>query len=284
MNTSAHIIEVSMQNFQAEVVEKSSQVPILVEFYAEGAEPSQQIAPVLQRLAQSYAGKFILARVDIQANQQLIQQLNVRTLPTLILIANGQMVKNLEGPQDEPQIRELLDQVTMSPLEKVKEQLAELLEQGNRPEAIAMLQQVIVEEPQNFALQTELSDLLILEGKVDEAKKILSELPKDAEGINKPLNRLGFIDEASKLPSLEQLNSELPKDEKNSTVRYQLAIRLIASDQLEAGLSQLLEILKQDREYGEDLARKTMIRVFDLLGKGSVLATDYRRKMFTLLH
>lgn len=284
MNTSAHIIEVSMQNFQAEVVEKSSQVPVLVEFYAEGAEPSQQIAPVLQRLAQSYAGKFILARVDIQANQQLIQQLNVRTLPTLILIENGQMVKNLEGPQEELQIREILDQVTMSPLEKVKEQLAELLVQGSRPEAISMLQQVIVEEPQNFALQTELSDLLILEGRVDEAQKILSGLPKDAEGINKPLNRLEFIDEASKLPSLEQLNLELPKDAKNSTVRYQLAIRLVASDQLEAGLVELLEILKQDREYGEDLARKTMIRIFDLLGKGNALATDYRRKMFTLLH
>lgn len=284
MNASAHVVEVSIQNFQAEVVEKSKQLPVLVEFYAEGAEPSLQLAPVLQRLAESFSGKFILARVNIQENPQLVQQLGVRTLPTLILITGGKMAKNLEGPQEESQIRELLDQVTMSPNERVREQLDMLLSQGNRVEAISLLQQVIAEEPRNIGMQAELSDLLILEGSLEEARKILASLPNDAEGVNKPLSRLEFIEEAGELGDLAQLNAAFQKDENNVEARYQLAIGLIAGNELERALAHLLEILKRDRKFGEDLARKTMIRVFDLLGKGNVLAIDYRRRMFSLLH
>lgn len=284
MSQSAHIFEVSVRNFQADVVEKSKQVPVLVEFYAEGAEPSQQIAPVLQRLADSYAGKFVLARVNIQENQQLIQQLGVKTLPTLILIADGQIASNLEGPQEESKIRELIDQATLSPVERVREQLDMLLAQGNREDAIALLQQVIESEPNNHALHAELCDLLILEDRVDEARQILEALPKDTQGISKPLSRLEFIEEADKLASMEELISRCSKGQSNMELRFQLSIVQIANNDIESALTNLLEILKEDREFGDDLARKTMIRVFDLLGKGNTLATDYRRKMFAYLH
>lgn len=284
MSQSVHIFEVSIENFQSDVVEKSKQVPVLVEFYAQGAEPSQQIAPVLQRLAESYAGKFVLARIDIQANQQLIQQLEVRTLPTLILIANGQMVSKLEGPQEETKIRELIDQVTMSSVERVREQLDLLLAQGNRKDAVSLLQQVIESEPNNYVLHVELCDLLILEDRGDEARQILESLPKDTQGISKPLNRLQFIEEATKFGSMQELMSKVSQEPANKESRFQLSIVQIANDDIEAALENLLEMLKQDREFGDDLARKTMIRVFDLLGKGNVLATDYRRKMFAHLH
>ena len=283
MNAATHVIEVSIENFQAEVAEKSKQIPVLLEFYAD-AEPSQQLAPVLRRLADEYQGKFLLARVDIQQNQQLVQQLGVRTLPTIKIIFQGQMVENLEGPIEESQLRQVLNRVTMSPVERIREQLAVFLADGNRGSAIEMLQQVIAEEPKNYALHTELCDLLIMEGRADEAKQILAGLPADCEGISKPKNRLEFLDAAASLDPVSELISKLEADSENFQLRFDLATQLVADDQIEQALEQLLNILKKDREWQEQRARKTMIKIFELLGKGDELATGYRRKMFTFLH
>jgi len=284
MNAVNQVIEVSVENFQAEVAEKSKQTPVLLEFYADGAEPSQQLAPVLRRLADEYQGKFLLARVDIQQNQQLVQQLGVRTLPTVKVIFQGQMLENLEGAIEESRLRQVLEQITMSPMERVREQLNVFLETGDRKSAIEMLQQVIAEEPKNYVLHSELCDLLILEGRVDEAKQILASLPPDSEGIEKPRNRLEFLDVAASLGSAADLAAKVEADPEDIQARFDFAIALIVEEQTEPALEQLLQILKQDREWQEQLARKTMIKIFDLLGAGNGVATAYRRKMFTFLH
>jgi putative thioredoxin len=284
MNAVSNVVEVSVENFQTEVVEKSKAVPVLLEFYANEAEPSQQLAPVLRRLAEEYKGKFLLARVDIQQNQQLVQQLSVRTLPTIKIIFQGQMAESLEGPRDESQLREILDQLTMSSMERVREQLAVFLKEGDRGNAITMLQQVIAEEPKNYELHTELCDLLIMEGRAEEAKEILVVIPADSAGIQKPKNRLEFIESAASLAPAADLMSQIEAQPDALQLRLDLATQLVAEDKIEPALDQLLEILKKDREWEEQLARKTMIKVFDLLGKGNELATAYRRKMFTYLH
>lgn len=284
MNAVSNVIEVSVENFQTEVVEKSKDIPVLLEFYANESEPSQQLAPVLHRLAEEYKGKFLLARVDIQQNQQLVQQLGVRTLPTIKVVFQGQMAESLEGPQDESRLRAILDQLTMSSMERVREQLNVLLADGDRSNAITMLQQVIVEEPKKYELQTELCDLLIMEDRADEAKEILASIPADSTGISKPKNRLEFLEAAASLPCVTDLLSQIEAQPDALQLRLDLATQLVADDKIESALDQLLEILKKDREWQEQLARKTMIKVFDLLGKGNELATAYRRKMFTYLH
>ena len=172
----------------------------------------------------------------------------------------------------------------MSPLERIRENLDEMLAGGQREEAIEMLQQVIRQEPSNFALHAELSDLLILEGRVDEGKQVLKNLSSEVEGIEKPTNRLYFLELAASLPPATELYSAVDKNKDNLALRMDLAFALIADNELEAALNQLLEILKLDRDWEEQKARTTMIRVFSLLGKGSEVATIYRRKMFTLLH
>ena len=284
MNTVSNVVEVSAENFQSEVAEKSAQKPVLLEFYAESPEANQDYSISLRQLAGEYQGKFLLARVNIQNNRQLVQQLQVRTLPTVKVIFQGKMLQDLEGPQELEQLRTLLDQITMSPLDRIRENMGEMLANGQRAEAIEMLQQVISQEPSNYALQAELSDLLILDGRLDEGKKVLEKLSSDTEGIEKPANRLYFLELAASLPSTTELYYELDKNRDNLAVRMDLAFALIAGNELEAALDQLLEILKLDREWEEQKARTTMIRVFSLLGKGSEIATVYRRKMFTLLH
>lgn len=284
MNASPNIIEVSVQNFQSEVIEKSQQIPVFLEFYADGAEPSEQLAPILNRLANEFSEKIILARVNVQQNPQIVQQLAVRTLPTIKVIFQGQMAQDLEGPQEETTLREIIEQLTMSSVERIREQIKVYLSQGLRAEAIELLQQVISEEPHNHALQTELSDLLIMENRIDEAKQILASLPTDAEGISKPQNRIAFIELASELPPLAELMNAREANGDDLQLQYDTAVRLIADDQIEAALEGLLIMLKKDKSFEDELARKTMIKVFELLGKGDTMATAYRRKMFTFLH
>ncbi|MFT5210807.1 MAG: putative thioredoxin [Flavobacterium sp.] len=284
MNLQTNVIEINVQNFQEEVLEKSKQIPVVIEFYADGAEPSQALAPILRRLADEYSGKFLLARVDVQQNPQIVQQLGVRTLPTIKVIFEGQLAQELEGPQDEIGLRQMLDNLTMSPIEKIQQQIKQFLDEGNRESAIKMLEQAIGEEPTNYALQVELADLLVMERRTSEAEQILDGLSPGIAGINKPRNRIAFIAIAVDLPDLAKLRNELESDEENLQLHYQLAVQLIVDDQIESALEALLYILKKDKEFEDEIARKTMIKVFELLGKGDVTATTYRRKMFAFLH
>ncbi|MBT5725317.1 MAG: tetratricopeptide repeat protein [Gammaproteobacteria bacterium] len=284
MSIDSYTVEINAQNFQSEVAEKSQQVPVLLEFYAEGAEQCAPTSALLQKLVVEYQGKFLLARVDIQQNQQLVQQLQVRALPSIKIIFQGQMAGDFEGPTEEQQLREALDQLTMSPMDRVRDQISLLLEQGERGQAIQMLQQVIAEEPANFGLHVELCDLLIMEGRVDDARKVLAGIPSDAEGIDKPKSRLEFIELAGDLGSLDELRSRAEVDPADLQARFDYAIKLIVTDQVETGLEVLLAILQADKTWGEEKARLTMIKVFNMLGKGNELATGYRRKMFTYLH
>ena len=279
------ILEVNLENFQAEVVDKSQQVPVLLEFYADQAEQCASTSALLRKLVSEYQGKFVLRRVEVQKNSQLVQQMQIRALPTIKIVHQGQVAGGIDGPVDENQLKGALDQLTMSPLERVREEIDNLVSEGERPKAIAMLQEVIADEPSNFALHVELCDLLIIEDRIPEAREILEGLPPDSEGIGKPKSRLEFIDMAKELDDLDSL---LTKLESSKDDDYQLkldaAIKLVTSDRVEEALKILLSIVRADRMWEEEKARKTMIKIFDLLGKGNELATRYRRKMFALLH
>jgi len=281
---SSAIVSVNAQNFQDEVVEFSKQTPVFLEFYADGAEPSEQLSEILIRLAEEYKGKFRLARLDIQESPQLVQQLGIRGLPTLKVIFQGQIVQNLEGPQEETLLRQLLDELTQSPVERIREQIDQLLAMGDRNSAIELLRQLTEEEPNNHGLQVEMADLLIMEGQEAEARQIIATLPEDADGINKPKNRLAFMAEAADLPGADVLRITIESSPDDLMAQQHLAIRLIADDQIEEALGLLLDMMKEDRHFEEGLAQKTLVKVFDLLGKGNPLATEYRRKMFSLLH
>ncbi|MBT4162889.1 MAG: tetratricopeptide repeat protein [Gammaproteobacteria bacterium] len=284
MNAESFMVDVTAENFQAEVAEKSKQMPVLMEFYAEGAEQCQPTSALLQKLAAEFHGKFTLARVEVQQNPELVQQLGIRALPTVKIVFQGQMAGDMEGPADEQKLREVLDQLTMSPMERVREQIDFLIAQGERGQAIQMLQQVIAEEPKNFGLHVELCDLLIMEGQIDDARQILDAIPEDTAGVEKPVSRLEFLDLAGDLAPLVELQASSEAEPDNLQAKYDLAIRLVVEDQVEAGLEALLSIMRIDKTWQEELARMTMIKVFNMLGKGDEVATGYRRKMFGLLH
>ena len=284
MEASPVIVDVTVENFQSVVGEQSKTTPVLLEFYAEGAEQCASTSALLQKLAAEYAGKFILGRVEVQQNPQIVQQMGIKALPTIKIIFQGQMAGDIEGPAEEQQLRGALDQITMSPMERVREQVDLLVLQGERQQAIKMLREVIAEEPNNFGLHVELCDLLILEGETNDARQILEAIPQDTVGIEKPRSRLEFLDLVGDLDQLSELQARVSAEPENLRARFELAIRLVVEDRTEEGLDVLLDLMKADREWEDELARKTMIKIFNMLGKRNEIAVAYRRKMFSLLH
>ena len=284
MDASPAIIDVTVENFQSIVGEQSKSTPVLLEFYAEGAEQCASTSALLKRLASEYAGKFILGRVEVQQNPQIVQQLGIRALPSIKIIFQGQIAGDMEGPAEEQQLRSTLDQVTMSPMDRVREQIDFLVHQGERKQAIQMLREVIAEEPNNFGLHVELCDLLILEGEITDARQILDAIPQDTSGIEKPKSRLEFLDLVGDIDSLNELQARVASEPENLRARFELAIALAVEGRTEEGLDLLLDVMKTDNKWEDELARKTMIKIFSMLGKGNEIAIAYRRKMFSLLH
>ena len=284
MSSGDFVTEITAQNFQADVVEKSQQVPVIMEFYAEGAAPSDELSKLLGTLIPSYQGKLSWARVNVQANQQLVQQLGVRGLPTLKVVKGGQLLDNLEGPQTQAALSALFDQLTMSEGDQIRAQFAGYLSVGDRESAMAMLREMMVQEPLNASLKTELCDLMIQANQIQEAEALLASLPNDAEGIEKAKSRLHFVQQVSELGTIETLEALAISHPDDQSHLYHFACALVAADQIEAGLQVLLDMLRRDKSWSEDRARQTMIRVFELLGKGDPMASTYRRKMFTLMH
>lgn len=284
MDASPAIVDVTVENFQSIVGEQSKSTPVLLEFYAEGAEQCASTSALLKRLASEYAGKFILGRVEVQQNPQIVQQLGIRALPSIKIIFQGQIAGDIEGPAEEQQLRSTLDQVTMSPMDRVREQIDFLVHQGERKQAIQMLREVIAEEPNNFGLHVELCDLLILEGEITDARQILDAIPQDTSGIEKPKSRLEFLDLVGDIDSLNELQARVASEPENLQARFELAIALAVEGRTEEGLDLLLDVMKTDKQWEDELARKTMIKIFSMLGKGNEIAIAYRRKMFSLLH
>ncbi|MGB1340839.1 MAG: tetratricopeptide repeat protein [Pseudomonadales bacterium] len=278
------VAEVDAQNFQAVVIEKSQQVPVILEFYAQGAAPSEALTAILSNLVQAYQGKIFWARVNVQTNPQIVQQLGVRGLPTIKIIREGQLLESLEGPQTEEQLRAHFDQLTMSPSDQIRAQIAHFVSLGDRESAMDMLREMMSQEPNNFSLHTELCDLMIQTQRIEEAETLLASLPNDAEGIEKARSRMYFVKFVQDLAPLNELARAAAEAPSDQDCLFKHACALVVDDQIEAALEVLLKMLGQDKTWQEDAARNTMIKVFELLGKGDPMASRYRRRMFTLLH
>ncbi|HEY5680569.1 MAG TPA: tetratricopeptide repeat protein [Pseudomonadales bacterium] len=284
MNNHSPVFDVQPQSFQADVVERSQQVPILLLFWAEQVPPSADARRELEALVAQYQGKALLGLVDVAQDPTLAQHLRVQGVPSIRVIKGGQLVDQLDGPQPEHVLRALLDQLTLSPADQLHDQLQLLLGSGDFQSALQLLQQAINEEPNNAGFRVELADVLVLKGELDEARKVLAGIAKDADDIDRPQIRLEMAEEAAGMPSMSELAEAHQRDPEDLETRYGLAVVGATAGNYEFALEHAMAILQQDREFRDDIGRTTMIRIFSLLGKGSDLAQRYRRKMFAFMH
>jgi putative thioredoxin len=285
MSESSYVFEVNQHNF-ASVVQASQQVPVLVDFWADWCEPCKQLTPLLTKLAQEYRGGFILAKVNADAEQALAAHFRVRSLPTVIVIWQGQIVEQLVGLQPESAYRQIIDRFHMSPGDQIREQVDALWQHGRQQEAVQLLREVLKQE-ESVELKVMLAEKLLQLNQGEEARQWLQALPaeeRERQPASGLLARLQFSDLAQGTPDRAALEKKIQVDPADSTARRQLAARCVLAGDYEAALEQFMEILRRDPKFEDEAGRKGLIAIFEILGNEDPLVTTYRRRMFSLLH
>ncbi|HOW76378.1 MAG TPA: tetratricopeptide repeat protein [Candidatus Competibacteraceae bacterium] len=285
MSESSYVFEVTQHNF-ASVVEASQQVPVLIDFWVDGHLPCQQLTPLLTKLAQEYQGKFILAKVNADAEQALAAHFRVRSLPTVMVIWQGQIVEQLVGLQPESAYRQIIDRFHMSPGDQIREQVDALWQRGRQKEAIQLLREALKQE-QSVELKVILAEKLLQLDQGEEARQLLQSLPveeRERQPVSGLLARLQFADLAQGAPDRGALEKKIQTDPTDSAARRQLAARCVLAGDYEAALEQFMEILRRDPKFEDEAGRKGLIAIFEILGNEDPLVTTYRRRMFSLLH
>ena len=292
MSESPYIVEVTKENFEAVILHGSMQTPVLVDFWADWCQPCQTLMPILAKLADEYQGAFILAKIDTEAEQEIAQQLGIRSLPTVKLISNGAVLDEFAGALPESEVRAFLDKhlqaaapapaTEMGPVEMAKQ----LQANGDTEQAMSVLRAAQAENPTDGDVAIALGQLCVASGQYDDARQCLSILTeedakKTEAGKLRGLLTLSDADYSSTDES--SLASALEQDSSNSEAAYKLGIKQALRGDSDTAITTLLNLMQRDREFGDDGARKTLLSIFDMMGDDPAVG-PWRRKMFNYLH
>lgn len=287
MSELAWVSEASEASFDHEVIERSHEVPVLVDFWADWCAPCKMLIPVLLQLVEEYQGAFNLVKVDTEQERELAAQHGIRSLPTLRLYRHGELVEELLGAQPESALRSLIDRYAARASDQTLQQALALAAAGDPEQALELLEQAHQDDSANQRLTLEYAQLCIKSGQLQQARSLLDELPREvreqpeASGLRA---MIGFTQVAADAPPADTLQANLETDPGQSESRYQLAARQIVDNEYDAALDNLIELLQRDRNYNDGAARLALLAVFSLLGSDDARVARYRRKMFALLH
>jgi putative thioredoxin len=259
----------------------------MVDFWATWCGPCQTLIPLLEQLANEYQGQFILAKVDVDKNQQLAGQFGVRSVPTVKIVKDGQIVDEFTGVIPDTEIRAKLDNHISRESDSKLEQAIALYAQGDTEQAIASIQQLMLDEPDNHAVRIEFARLLVNEKRNDDAKQLLDSLPDEVKNqaeVRGLIAQLQMSDTLKDAPTIDELKQRIAQNENDSEARYLLANQLVAAGDYENAMEQFLQLMVRDREFDDDAGRKGLVKVFDMLGGSGELVTKYRRKMANALN
>ena len=282
MDAKPTVFNVELPSFSTDVVERSKEVPVVLLFWTDEIPPAADTKRHLETLASQYQGKFALALCDVARTPELAQQLRVQGIPSIRVIANGQIAHQLDGPQGEAVLRQMIDELTMSGSERLKDGLERFIAIRDWEGALALIRQALTEEPHNAAFRVELADLLARKGDLDDARIALDSIAEDAPERDRPAARLEVAEAAAAIDS--GVRSRAEPDAADLNALYETAICEAAAENYEAALEHCMTILRTDRKFREDGGRKTMITIMTAMGKGSELAQQYRRRMFAFMH
>ena len=287
MNELKNIIDVTSDTFQARVLEQSRRVPVLVDYWADWCGPCQMQMPVLSKLVEEYAGKFVLAKVNTDEQRELARDHGIRSLPTMRLYKGGEMAEEILGAQTEATLRILLDRFIERESDTLRKHAMEAYQRGEHEAALQMLSGARQSEPDNHQLTLDYATLCLQQGRLREVDDLLNALPHDIRGEPEAVQLRALLDFATSVqdaPPLAALEETVAGNPDDMEARYQLGASYVMNDRMEEALQAFMYILQHDRGFRDDIGRKGLLAVFELLGNQGELVNSYRRRLFAAMH
>jgi len=277
------VFDVTDADFERSVLDRSNESPVVVDFWAPWCGPCHVLGPVLERLADEYAGKFVLGKVNVDENPGLASTFRIQGIPAVKIFKDGDLFTEFTGALPEPAIREILSQVVPSPLDELVAEGERMARQGETDAARSLLERVLEEAPHHPRALLGMGRLLM----DTDADKAVTLLERVAIGIpeRKEADLLIARHNLSRGDGedLAVLRQRVLQDPDDMPARFSLAKSLAAVGDYEAALEEFLLILSKDRSLEDDGARKSMIQIFEVLGPGNELADRYRSEMAKIL-
>jgi putative thioredoxin len=289
MSESEHSLDVGIADFEQAVIDASRTRLVLVDFWAAWCGPCRVLKPVLEKLAAEYGGRFLLAKVDTEAEQALAAQFEIRGIPNVKAFLGGELVDEFSGALPEPQVRAFIERWLPSEAELARQAAVALAAQGDINGALAGLEAALALDPQLDRARIDAIRMLLDAGHPNEAHataESLSPLSRGEAWAVPVLARLALTAQGD-APDTSALQARLAANANDHAARLELAQHAVTAQRYEEALDQLLELVTRDRKFQDEAGRKTMLSVFDLLGsepRHAELVSRYRKYLSRALN
>jgi putative thioredoxin len=279
-------VNVTEQDFESAVVERSHTVPVVIDFWAPWCGPCRTIGPVLERLADEQQGKFVLAKINVDENPMLAQAFGIRSIPAVKAVRNGAITDEFLGAQPEPAIRQFIEQLLPSEAEGLAQEGKRLEEQGKSQGAESLYRAALSKEANQPQALLGLAHILSERGEEADALSLLTRVPLNSAeyaAAQQLSAQLRFKQTGVSAGDEQQYREKLAANPNDLEARFDLSQVLAALGRYEEALIELLEIIKKDRKFRDDGARKAMLEIFEVVGPRSDLAEHYRSELAKVL-
>lgn len=289
VNTDDLIKSTDTVNFVSDVIEVSRRVPVIVDFWAPWCNPCRTLGPVLEKLVRQFGGKVRMVKVNVDDNQKLASQLKVSSIPAVFAFKNGALVDRFVGALPESQIKTFFFRLSggnVNAFDKVLSEARALLDKGDHKSAEALYRQCLRQDKVNSKALAGVANCLIARGDEAGANNLLRQLPNDLlakPDITAVKTKLELSSEASSAISDYDLQKAIENDPDNHQVRYDLAMTYYRARSYQKAVDELLEIVRRDRTWNDDGARRQLVRIFEALGSADPLTVQSRRQLSSIM-
>ena len=294
LNKDSVIIEVITENFMSDVIERSKETPVIVDFWAPWCEPCKQLTPIIEKIVREKNGNVILAKMNIDESPEVAQQLKIQSIPAVMAFNDGQPVDGFIGVQPEKNITEFINKISsLKNSSSVEENIIagkKYIDDGDIETAALVFSEILKIEPENISAKSMLARCVLRSDQIDEAEDIINNLPSNSE------NNQDFVSVRSEIEVFknaknnpisneqeDELKRDIDKNPKNHQIRLDLAKLLLAKGENENAINELLKIIEFDPKWNDGEARKQLIEIFNILGNKDILVIEGRKKLSSML-